>query len=66
VRGDPPERRARAIAPPRISKGGLRLRLCATNGIVETNFPKRDRDSFRNVRHVAWGDAVSLSEDATS
>ena len=54
---------ARVLAPPRMSKAGLRLRLCTPNGIVERTIARRERDAFARLRRVRWGDALPLDDD---
>jgi ribosomal protein RSM22 (predicted rRNA methylase) len=58
LRGLEPARRARIIAPPRLGKWGIELRLCANGGIEETAIAKRDKASFKNIRKSAWGDSL--------
>jgi ribosomal protein RSM22 (predicted rRNA methylase) len=60
LRGFEPVRRARIIAPPRLGKWGIELRLCACEGIEETTIAKRDKAFFKNIRKSAWGDCFSL------
>ncbi|MFZ3180308.1 MAG: small ribosomal subunit Rsm22 family protein [Methylocystis silviterrae] len=54
--GTPPW--ARVIAPPRVSKGGISLRLCADKAFVETFIPKRDKARYENIRKKDWGDPL--------
>jgi ribosomal protein RSM22 (predicted rRNA methylase) len=64
LRGLEPARRARIIAPPRPSKWGVGLRLCASGGIEETTIVKRDKASFNNIRKSAWGDAFNRGPES--
>jgi ribosomal protein RSM22 (predicted rRNA methylase) len=59
-----PARRARIIAPPRLGKWGIELRLCASGGIEETTIAKRDKASFKNIRKSAWGDAFNFGPES--
>jgi ribosomal protein RSM22 (predicted rRNA methylase) len=58
-----PERGSRIIAPPRFYKWGARLRLCAAEGLRETNIAKRDKAEFRNLRSSDWGDRIARVEE---
>jgi ribosomal protein RSM22 (predicted rRNA methylase) len=51
------QRQARVIAPPRVSKAEVTLKLCQPNGVVaESTTLKRERDAFKLARKVDWGD----------
>jgi ribosomal protein RSM22 (predicted rRNA methylase) len=54
--GSPP--RARVIAPPRVSKAGISLRLCADKAFEETFIPKRDKARYEKIRKKDWGDPL--------
>ncbi|MBG0797184.1 methyltransferase domain-containing protein [Methylocystis sp. L43] len=54
--GTPPW--ARVIAPPRVSKAGISLRLCADKAFAETFIPKRDRARYEKIRKKDWGDPL--------
>jgi ribosomal protein RSM22 (predicted rRNA methylase) len=50
---------ARVLAPPRVSKAGIGLKLCTDSGvIVEATAAKRDREAHAVARRAWWGDAV--------
>lgn len=49
---------ARIIAPPRVSKAGISLRLCADKAFQETFIPKRDKARYEKVRKKDWGDPL--------
>ncbi|CCJ05494.1 small ribosomal subunit Rsm22 family protein [Methylocystis sp. SC2] len=49
---------ARIIAPPRVSKAGVSLRLCADNAFAETFIPKRDKARYEKIRKKDWGDPL--------
>jgi ribosomal protein RSM22 (predicted rRNA methylase) len=47
------------LAPPRVSKAGIGLKLCTDSGvIVEATAAKRDREAHAVARRAWWGDAV--------
>ncbi|MFT3986789.1 small ribosomal subunit Rsm22 family protein [Aestuariivirga sp.] len=48
----------RIIAPPVYTKAALALRLCTEQGIAMRHVPRRDKDAFRSVRHLGWGDTM--------
>jgi ribosomal protein RSM22 (predicted rRNA methylase) len=53
----PGDRRSRVIAPPRHSKADVSLKLCGPDGGVKiVSIAKRDREAFRAMRKLAWGD----------
>ena len=54
--GTPPW--ARVIAPPRVSKAGVSLRLCADKAFQETFIPKRDKARYEKIRKKDWGDPL--------
>ena len=54
--GTPPW--ARVIAPPRASKAGISLRLCADKAFEETFIPKRDKARYEKIRKKDWGDPL--------
>lgn len=50
------ERRPRVLAPPRVTKPGIELRLC-TPLTAETRFVgRRDKGGYRIARRLGWGD----------
>jgi len=49
---------ARIIAPPRVSKAGASLKLCADKAFQETFIPKRDKARYEKVRKKNWGDPL--------
>lgn len=54
--GTPPW--ARVIAPPRVSKAGISLKLCADKAFEETFIPKRDKARYEKIRKKDWGDPL--------
>jgi ribosomal protein RSM22 (predicted rRNA methylase) len=55
---------ARVLAPPRFTKWGARLRLCAPGGLIERNFEKRHKEMYLAVRNKEWGDPVAAPEES--
>ncbi len=51
-------RTPRVLAPPRASKPGLDLKLCAEGGLQNRFVGKRDRSEYARVRRLDWGDAL--------
>ncbi|PZU87104.1 MAG: methyltransferase type 11 [Shinella sp.] len=59
---EPPE--ARVLAPPRISGGVGRLKLCRTDGSAsEITVSRRDGAIFKAARRADWGDAFDARGD---
>ena len=50
---------ARVVRRPRIEKGHVTLHLCEPDGVRRAVVARRDRESYRAARKVAWGDAWS-------
>ena len=49
----------RVLAPPRIQKPAITLKLCTPEGAVEMReIAKRDKAAFASVRRLDWGDAL--------
>lgn len=49
----------RVLAPPRVQKPSITLKLCTPEGAVEMrDIPKRDKAAFASVRRLDWGDAL--------
>ncbi len=56
-------RAARVLAPPRVTKADMRLKLCRPDGSAAiTAVPRRDKAAYTRVRRLGWGDAVILDE----
>ncbi|MEZ2132072.1 MULTISPECIES: small ribosomal subunit Rsm22 family protein [unclassified Sinorhizobium] len=50
---------ARVLAPPQVSSGMVRLKLCKTDGTAaEVLVTKRDGAAFKQARRSDWGDAL--------
>ena len=47
---------ARVLAPPLEEKPGLTFKLCDEKGLRAQFVTRRDKDEFRRVRKLAWGD----------
>jgi ribosomal protein RSM22 (predicted rRNA methylase) len=51
---------ARVLAPPRVSKAGIGLKLCTDAGfIVDATAAKRNREAYAVARRAWWGDALT-------
>ena len=49
----------RIIAPPRVGKGRIDLKLCCADGSLHSRtISKRDGDLFKTARRSDWGDAI--------
>lgn len=54
-----PERRARVLAPPRVAKSGVALKLCLPDGTgAERMVPARSGSAFKRAKKLRWGDLV--------
>ncbi|MGB3866597.1 MAG: small ribosomal subunit Rsm22 family protein [Xanthobacteraceae bacterium] len=54
-------RAARVLAPPRVTKADMRLKLCRPDGSVTVAaVPRRDKTAYAGVRRLRWGDTVIL------
>ena len=49
---------ARILAPPRRNKTGIALKLCTPAGLERRTIASRDRDAYKRVRKLDWGDTV--------
>lgn len=50
---------ARILAPPRMAKPAITLKLCTPQGAVEMrDVPKRDKPAFAVARRLGWGDTI--------
>ena len=47
---------ARILAPPLEEKPGLTFKLCDASGLRAQFVAKREKDEFRRVRKLGWGD----------
>ncbi len=47
---------ARILAPPVATKGEIRFKLCAENGLSQHGVATRDKAEHRRVRKLGWGD----------
>ena len=48
----------RILAPPRRNKTGIALKLCTPAGLERRTIASRDRDAYKRVRKLDWGDTV--------
>ncbi|MEH6952518.1 small ribosomal subunit Rsm22 family protein [Nitrobacter sp. NHB1] len=54
---------ARVLAPPLVTKAGMRVKLCQPDGRAGlTTFSRRDKAAYARVRRISWGDTVNLAE----
>ena len=49
-------RLSRVLAPPLETKPGLTFKLCDETGLHARFVASRDRDEYRRVRKLGWGD----------
>jgi ribosomal protein RSM22 (predicted rRNA methylase) len=47
---------ARIIKPPVETRPGVTLPLCEADGLRNTFIARRDKDAYRRVRKLEWGD----------
>lgn len=58
-RRDARQHRSRVLAPPHRSKAAIALKLCEPDGFAaERIFAKRDREGFKAVHKLDWGDLL--------
>jgi ribosomal protein RSM22 (predicted rRNA methylase) len=58
ARAGQPTGGARIVARPQDSKAGMTLKLCSASGLSREAVPRRDKESYRNLRRAAWGDLI--------
>jgi ribosomal protein RSM22 (predicted rRNA methylase) len=58
-----PDRPARVLAQPIISKPGISAKLCTSSGIENAVIPRRDKKSYQRFKKISWGDAVFSESD---
>ncbi len=49
---------ARIVGPPLVSKIGVALKLCDTNGITTPMIASRDKSAYKKAKKLMWGDVV--------
>jgi ribosomal protein RSM22 (predicted rRNA methylase) len=49
---------ARVLAPPRVGKPGIDLKLCTPEGVEARFVPRRDKAGYAVARRLGWGEAV--------
>ncbi|THD56591.1 small ribosomal subunit Rsm22 family protein [Phenylobacterium sp.] len=51
--------RPRVLAPPRVTKPGIALKLCGGDGQIEQRLvPRRDKPAYAVARRLDWGDTL--------
>lgn len=56
------QHQSRVLAPPRISKAGVTLKLCQPNGTTaEYTVARREKDSFKSARKIEWGGSCTAA-----
>jgi ribosomal protein RSM22 (predicted rRNA methylase) len=50
--------KARVIAPPMTTKIAVTLKLCSAEGITEQQIASRDKQAYKQVKKLEWGDTV--------
>ena len=54
---------ARVLCPPHVSKAGVALKLCRSDGTAARHHVgSRDRGSFKAARKLAWGAATDVGD----
>jgi ribosomal protein RSM22 (predicted rRNA methylase) len=54
---------SRVLAPPLVTKAGMRIKLCRPDGrVVLTTVPRRDKAAYARMRRIGWGDAMNPTE----
>lgn len=49
---------SRVLAAPHIGKAESRLKLCTPRGLEHRTVPRRDKEAWKRVRKLTWGDAI--------
>ncbi|WP_438278568.1 small ribosomal subunit Rsm22 family protein [Nitrobacter sp.] len=58
------QRPSRVLAPPLVTKAGMRIKLCQTDGCAGfVTIPRRDKAAYARVRRIGWGG--TLKSDRT-
>jgi ribosomal protein RSM22 (predicted rRNA methylase) len=58
VRDAPIAARGRILRPPRINKIEASFALCTHEGLQNLSVPKRNKDLFKRLRKLDWGDII--------
>ncbi|OJU23917.1 MAG: SAM-dependent methyltransferase [Nitrobacter sp. 62-13] len=57
------QRRPRVLAPPLVTKAGMRIKLCQRDGCADVvTIPRRDKAAYARMRRISWGDTVVPTE----
>jgi ribosomal protein RSM22 (predicted rRNA methylase) len=54
-----PQRPARVLAPPVLTKAAVTARLCTPTEVAMLNAPRRDKLAYAAARRLRWGDTVT-------
>jgi ribosomal protein RSM22 (predicted rRNA methylase) len=47
---------SRILAPPDVTKPGIKLKLCTASGVQSPMIARRDGANYKRVRKCEWGD----------
>jgi ribosomal protein RSM22 (predicted rRNA methylase) len=50
---------ARVLAPPRVTKPGIALKVCGPEGLEARLIAKRDKTAYAAARRLGWGDVIA-------
>jgi ribosomal protein RSM22 (predicted rRNA methylase) len=53
----------RVIAPPRVSKGDVTLRVCDVAGLTERRISRHDKLDYKAAKKLGWGDIVRDTDE---
>ena len=53
---------ARVLAPPRLGKAAVTVKLCRENGVTAVTAARRDGAAFRRMRSWRWGDGADEAD----
>jgi ribosomal protein RSM22 (predicted rRNA methylase) len=59
-----PQRAARVLAPPALTKAAVTARLCTSDGMAMFAAPRRDKLAYAAARRLRWGDALAENAPA--
>jgi ribosomal protein RSM22 (predicted rRNA methylase) len=59
-----PQRPARVLAQPEMSKVAIRAKLCTARGLEIATAARRDKAAYARFRRLDWGDAIFDAPEA--